>query len=106
MPGVVRFRHISRVAQEKREMAAVGLERNKLRNRVVRIVVDKSPLHQPLEKKLLRPLRSICHRHSAAGEPVGTGRPYLRWILVGECLSPTPERAAGESAGVTGAPQR
>ena len=48
-------------------------------------------------------LRRIGHRHSAAGESIGTGRPYLRRTLVGEHLSPTPQRTTGESAGVTGA---
>src|ERR1700687_1265425 len=57
-------------------------------------------------KKLPRPLRWICHRHSAAGESIGTGRPYLRWTLVGEHLSPTPQGTTSESAGVTRAPQR
>jgi hypothetical protein len=67
---------------------------------------ELSPLHQPLEKKLPRPLRWICHRHSAAREPIGTSRTYLRWTLVGEYLSPTAQRTTSESAGVTGAPQR
>ena len=67
---------------------------------------DKSPLHQQLAKKLPRLLIPICHRDSAAGESIGTGRPYLRWTLIGEHLSPTPQRATSESAGVTGASRR
>ena len=51
-------------------------------------------------------LRRICHRYSAAREPVGTGGPYPGWALVGKHLSPPPQRTTCKSAGVTGAPHR
>jgi hypothetical protein len=57
-------------------------------------------------KKTPRPLIWVCHRDSAAGEPIGTGRPYLRRTLVREHLSSTPQRTTSESAGVTGTPRK
>src|SRR5262245_10511098 len=50
MPRVVRLGHISRVPQEEREMAALGVERNKLCSRVMIIAGDTSPYHSLRQK--------------------------------------------------------